>query len=247
LARFLFVFLVLLSVFIAEVAGVLPLSAQNSTQASSFRPEVVVMVWSSAPDRARVALAYEKSVPRAEVLSALKRLQQCSGWEVASDLRIAEGKSLPNSKATTAAEMSLFHAPQWSGDEPAILPYLIALQNKSRIEVVFITGTPLMERAIDVAEDANYLVRRQVSATGMVRYEAEIRDHRTPLPPIRFGQRLERVAPRDASQKRVTELPATKRKTDRFSNIWLLMLAGGVLVGLGVWVYRMGNRSSTAV
>lgn len=224
----------------------MPLSAQNSTQVPPFRPELVIMVWSASPDKVRLALAYERNVPQSEVQTALKRLQQCSGWEIASDLRIVAGKALPKSKPSTAAEVSLFHAPQWVGDEPAILPYLTAFQNKSRVEVVFITGAPLMERAVDVAENSAYRIRRQVSATGMVRYEAEILEHRTPLPAMKFGQKLERVNPNGIAQSKASEMPV-KPKEGSSSRLWILAIAGLVLIALGAYVFRMGNRSTTSI
>ncbi len=239
LARFLFGFLVRVLVFLGLLAGNSRLLGQSKTGIGDFRPEAVVLVWVMPSDKARIAIAYDTRVTSKETRAFLQRLSRITGWEIAPDLRVTQERSRQGAPVTTGIEVTLLHAPQTTGIEPLILPYLMALQNRKRVEVVFMTGTSFVAHEQESSVHPDLTLRRQVFETGTVRYEAEITEHQLPLAPPVFGQVLMRPTAKPAPT-----LKPRNNDTKRSSVvIYVLMVLGVTFLGIGAYVYLGGNRT----
>jgi len=92
------------------------------------------------------------------------------------DVHITQEPNRRGQIKTTATDFSLLSVPPLRGGEPQILPYLVGFQNRSRLEVVFSTGSHFNADSRAVSDTPQILVRRFTEAQGGIRYEAEIRN-----------------------------------------------------------------------
>jgi len=215
--------------------------------------DVVIFVKPLTADSASIGVAYNKLNSQQAVKADLRALFANTGWKYGGDLVINNASIHPDRPkqypATTAAMLTVTHAPQVRDGAPELLPYLRAYHAYTHVEVNFAlpdlepyTGAP------DFANDA--LTVELHKDQGVYRYETEIRDHKRPLPELPATPAMWSNLVLDGTPIHGPELyggaihNGTRDRANKYLRVAALFL-GVALISAGCGNYILSSRRTT--